>query len=234
MKLILRRRVSSAMRAFKIPETYESAAFDDRRERERLAARAASGERLRLHVGCGPRVLSGWVNIDLTYQPFSAYLEAYGGDRDGPELRGTREDFFAIDITRGVPLPDECVEVVFHEDFLEHLSQRDAVAFLAETRRVMVAGAVHRVNSPDLAASMREHSDFSRGLAGTYADEWDRWHHANIFTPAYLEEVARLVGYSRVELNRRDASISPLVVSELRPAPDSRSEHGNLFADLVK
>ena len=42
------------------------------------------------------------------------------------------------------------------------------------------------------------------------------------------------MGYSRVELNRRDASISPLVVSELRPAPDSRPEHGNLFADLVK
>lgn len=234
MKLILQRRARSALRAFKIPETYESAAFDDARERERLAARAASGEPLKLHVGCGPRVVKGWVNIDLAYQPFANYLEAYGADRDGPELRGTREEFFAIDVTRGLPLPDESVEVVFHEDFLEHLSQRDAVAFLAETRRAMLPGAVHRVNSPDMAASMREHSDFSRGLAGTYTDEWDRWHHVNIFTPAYLKEVARLVGYSRVELGGRDASISPLIPAELRPSPDSRSEDGNLFADLVR
>jgi hypothetical protein len=234
MKLVLTRRLRSALRGFEIPEIYESAAFDDRAERERLAARAASGERLRLHVGCGPRVLSGWVNIDLAYQPFSNYLEAYGEDRDGPELRGSREDFFAIDVTRGLPLPDESVEVVFHEDFLEHLSQRDAVVFLAETRRVMTQGAVHRVNSPDLAASMRERSDFSRGLAGTYTDEWDRWHHVNIFTPRYLEEMAKLVGYSRVELNARDASVSPLIVKELRPAPDSRSEDGNVFADLIK
>jgi hypothetical protein len=234
MKLILRRRLRSALRGFEIPETYESAAFDDESERQRLAARASSGEKLRLHVGCGPRVLAGWVNIDLAYQPFANYMEAYGVDHDGPERRGTREDFFAIDLRRGLPLPDGSVEVVFHEDFIEHLSQRDAIAFLAETRRVMVEGAVHRVNTPDLAASMRENSDFSRGLAGTYTEEWDRWHHLNIFTREYLEEVAALVGYSRVEANRRNASVSPLIPPELRPAPGNRPEDGNLFADLVK
>ena len=158
MKVILKRRLRGALRAFKVPESYEKAAYDDRRERERLAARAASGERLKLHLGCGPRVLAGWVNIDLAYQP--------GGtaDQGDPEPGGSREEFFAIDVTRGLPLPDDCVDVVFHEDFLEHLSQRDAVGFLAEARRVMVDGAVHRVNTPDLAASMRRHSDFSRGL----------------------------------------------------------------------
>ncbi len=188
---------------------------------------------MRLHVGCGPRVLAGWINIDLAYQPFENYLAAYGEDFDGPQARGTREDFFAIDLTRGLPLPDECAEIVFHEDFIEHLSQRDAVGFLAEARRVLVEGGVHRVNSPNLAASMRDHSDFARGLAGTYTDEWDRWHHHNIFTPRYLEEMALMVGYSRVALNGRDASISPLAVRELRPAGD-RPEDGNVFADLVR
>jgi hypothetical protein len=81
---------------------------------------------------------------------------------------------------------------------------------------------------------MRDHSDFSRGLAGTYTDEWDRWHHHNIFTPRYLEEVAAMVGYSRVAFNSRNASISPLVVKELRPTPGDRPEDGNIFADLVK
>lgn len=232
MKFLVRRRLRSALRGFRVPETYESAAFDDRGERERLADLARSGTPLRLHIGCGPRVLAGWVNIDLAYQPFTDYLQTYGDDPDG--TAGTREDFFAIDVTRGLPLPDRCAEVVFHEDFLEHLSQRDAVGFLAEARRVLMDGAVHRVNSPNLASSMRDHSDFTRGLAGTYTEEWDRWHHLNIFTPPYLEEVALMVGYSRVTFSERNGSISPLIVPELRPTPGDRPEDGNVFADLVR
>jgi hypothetical protein len=226
VKLILRRRIRSALRGFKVPETFESAAYDDSAGRERLAARAATGEILRLHLGCGPRVIPGWVNVDLAYQPTSDPPE-------GEEARGTEAEFYAIDATKGLPLPDGCVEVVFHEDFLEHISQRDAVALLAEVRRVLVDGGVHRVNSPNLASSMRDHSDFARGRAGTYLEEWDRWHHLNIFTPDYLRETALMVGYSRVELNGRDASISALVPRELRPGAD-RPEDGNLFADLIK
>ncbi|MEA2215003.1 MAG: hypothetical protein QOK19_564 [Solirubrobacteraceae bacterium] len=229
MKLILGRRVRSALRGFKVPETFESAAYDDAAGRERLTALAARKAPLRLHLGCGPRLIAGWVNIDLAYQPSA---DPPRGEGEGAP--GTAEDFYAIDVTRGLPLPDGCVEAVFHEDFLEHLSQRDAVAFLAEARRVLLPGAVHRVNSPDLAASMREYSDFARGLEGTYRDEWDRWHHVNVFTPRYLEEIALMVGYSRVDFNRRDGSVSELMPRELRPAPNSRREDGNLFADLVK
>lgn len=222
MKLVVRRRLRSALRGFKIPETHESAALvDDGRERERLAALAKSGTPLRLHIGCGPRVLAGWVNIDLlAYPPFPSGT--------------TREDFFAIDVTRGgLPLPDGCAEAVFHEDFIEHISQRDTVGFLAETHRVMVDGAVHRVNSPNLASSMRDHSNFTRGLAGTYTGEWDQWDHLNVLTPRYLEDLAAMVGYSRVEFNERNGSISPYVVDEIRPGGD-RPEDGNIFADLVK
>jgi hypothetical protein len=228
VKLILGRRIRSALRGFRVPETFESAAYDDAAERARLAARAAQGAPLRLHLGCGPRVIAGWVNIDLAYQP--SENPPLG---EGEAAPGTAEDFYAIDVTRGIPLPDACVEAVFHEDFLEHLSQRDAVAFLAEARRVLVAGGIHRVNSPNLAASMREHSDFARGRAGTYVDEWDRWHHLNIFTPGYLEEVALMVGYTSVDFNRRDGSRSELVPRELRPTPGNRPEDGNLFADLI-
>lgn len=228
MKLILGRRVRSALRGFKVPETFESAAYEDAAARERLAARASEGTPLRLHLGCGPRVIAGWANIDLAYQP--SENPPHG---EGETTPGTAEDFYAIDVTRGLPLPDGCVEAIFHEDFLEHLSQRDAVAFLAEARRVLRKGAIHRVNSPDLAASMREHSDFERGLAGTYRGEWDQWHHLNIFTPNYLEEIALMVGYNRVEFNRRDGSSSELIPRELRPSPGTRTEDGNLFADLI-
>ena len=229
MKLIPGRRARSALRGFKVPETFESAAYDDAAERGRLVVRARQGTPLRLHLGCGPRVIAGWVNIDLVYQPSGA--PPLG---EGEAGAGTAEEFYAIDVTRGLPLPDESTEMIFHEDFLEHLSQRDAVAFLAEARRVLVPGGTHRVNSPDLAASMRDHSDFARGRDGTYLDEWDHWHHLNIFTRRYLEEIATMVGYSSVNFNQRDGSSSELVPPELRPTPGDRPEDGNLFADLIR
>jgi hypothetical protein len=234
VKLVLARRARSAFRGFRIPETYESASLGDDDERARLRAVAERADRLRLHIGCGPRVLAGWVNIDLAFHPFEAHLGNYRDSHYGPDVRGSREEFFAIDVTRGLPLPDASVEVVFHEDFLEHLSQRDTVGFLAETRRVLIDGGVHRVNTPNLAASMRDHSNFERGFAGTYTDEWDRWHHANICTQRYLEELALMVGYSRVEFNGRDRSVSSQVPAEYRPDPSDRPEDGNVFADLIR
>jgi len=51
-------------------------------------------------------ILAGWVNIDLACQPVENYVESYGKDHDGPALRGMRADFFALDVTGGLPLPD--------------------------------------------------------------------------------------------------------------------------------
>lgn len=232
MRRLLGPRGTAAVAAFLAAGRDEGAPNDDA-ERQRLADAASAGAG-RLHVGCGPRVLKGWLNVDLAYEPFEAYLQHYGDDFYPPELRGGRSDFFAVDVTRGLPLPSASLDVVFHEDFFEHVSQRDAVGFLAETLRVLRSGGVHRVNTPDLIVSMQRHSSFERGYAGVFFDEWDRHRHLNVWTPAYLEELALLVGYSRVIISRRDASIAEGLPREYRPDPADRTEDGNIFADLVK
>jgi len=225
-----RKRLGSAIEAWRARPRPS-----DQPERERLASLGASSTKpLRLHVGCGPRVLAGWVNIDLAYEPFENYLQYYGDEFYPPGVRGGREDFFAIDITKGIPLPDNSVDVVFNEDFIEHLNQRDAVAFLAEVLRVLVDGGVHRINTPDLIESMRKHSNFARGHGGVYFTEWDQHTHLNIMTPSYLEELARLVGYSRFELSSRDQSCADGMPPEYRPDPADRPESGNIFADLIR
>jgi SAM-dependent methyltransferase len=224
-------RLTAASKAFIAPRAPRADPGIERRDRERLRARATVTP-LRLHIGCGPRVLKDWLNIDRAFEPYESYLEAYG-DFYRHEVRGTRDEFFAIDVTEGLPLPDRSVAVIFHEDFIEHLSQRDAAAFLAEAWRVLQPGGGHRINTPDLGASMRRHSDFSRGLAGTYVGEWDRQGHINVLTPAYLAELAAMTGYSRIEFGSRDQSIIPGLPSEYRPGPD-RDDNANIFADLIK
>jgi hypothetical protein len=181
--------------------------------------------------------LKGWVNIDLSFEPFEAYLQYYTDVHYPPEIRGTRGDLFVIDILQdGLPLPDNSVDLIFHEDFFEHLAEKQQVIFLAETLRVMKKGAVQRINTPNLKASMRDNSNFNKGKAGVFNGEWDYWHHFNVISPAILQELAVIVGYTQVIFNSKNKSIAadklPL---EYRPDEKNRpAADSNVFADLVK
>lgn len=193
------------------------------------------GYPVKLHFGSGPRVLKGWINIDLKYVHFVNYLQYYTDVFYPPEVRGGPQDFIAFDVTKcSLPLTDNSVEIVFHEDFIEHLSQKDQVLFLAETCRVLKPGAIHRVNTPNLLVSMRENADFSHGYDGVYVDEWEKHGHLNVLTPDVLKEMALMVGYSKVVFTGRDQSASKLLPREYRPDPHDRPENGNIFADLIK
>lgn len=81
----------------------------------------------RLHIGCGPQILKGWINIDNAQYP--------GVDR-------------VLDVTTGLPFED--VSFVFAEHFIEHLSYRDASALMRECRRVMRDDGVLRLSTPNL------------------------------------------------------------------------------------
>jgi hypothetical protein len=189
---------------------------------------------LKLHFGCGPRILKGWINIDLSYEPnYQNYN--YGQIYYPSKIRGKRDDLYLFNILEvGLPLPDDCVDVVFHEDFIEHLDQKEQFLFLAETLRVMKKGAIHRVNTPNLLPSLEKGSEFSKGLNGVNTGEWSRWGHKNVLTPAMLKEMATIVGYSRIIFSKRDRSLSKLIPLEYRPASDRLRKGGNIFADLIK
>jgi predicted SAM-dependent methyltransferase len=204
---------------------------------ERLKKVSESGSPVYLHFGCGPRVIKKWINIDLAFEPYEYYLQFYGDTYYPEEIRGNRQDLYEINILRdGIPLPDNSVDGIFHEDFFEHLVQRDQIIFLAETLRVMKSGSVHRINTPNLTASMRDYSDFTKGKDGVYVDEWNQWEHFSVINPGILEEMAKIVGYKEVKFTERDKSrISELLPKEYRPNPSDRpSKDANVFADLIK
>lgn len=82
---------------------------------------------MRLHLGCGPHNLDGWINIDN--QPYP------GVDR-------------VLDVREGLPF--ESVSLIFAEHFIEHLDYRAAAMLLRECRRVLCDEGVLRLSTPNL------------------------------------------------------------------------------------
>jgi len=82
-------------------------------------------ELLKVHVGCGPRLLPGWVNVDIDF-----------GDVD-LSAQDPGAKFLRTDVTASMPFHDATVDAVYSEDFFEHLDQRGQFYFLAECLRVM-------------------------------------------------------------------------------------------------
>lgn len=215
---------------------YRNKKEDAFRQKEcgRLVLSYKKYDKIKLHFGCGPRVLKGWINIDLSFTPFEEYLKYYTDEHYPKSIRGDKNDFYAINIlSTGLPLPDNSVDLIFHEDFLEHLDQKEQIIFLAETFRVLKPGSVHRINTPNLIISMRGHSDFKKGNSGVYVYEWNKYGHKNLLTPTYLSELSQIIGYSKLLFNSRNTSISKEIPKEYRPGND-RPEEGNIFADLIK
>jgi predicted SAM-dependent methyltransferase len=98
----------------------------------------------RIHLACGDRYLTGWINID--------------GPTSSPvDLR--------LDLRRKVPLPAHQAEMVFCEHFIEHLGYLETVmSFLTECRRLLKPDGVLRLSVPDggkyLEAYARDDRDF--------------------------------------------------------------------------
>ena len=219
-------------------------AYLDKRSKRLKHSLLSDIERLRalkpalLQFGCGSRIMSGWANIDIA-KPEVVMREIGNNNllydfhkKDG--VGGGRADYFQIDfIEAGIPLPDSSVSGIWHEDFIEHISQRDVFVFLAETLRVLKPGGVHRISTPDLKGSMLRHADFKLGKAGVYTNEWNKHGHINVFTPVYLEETARLIGYSKVTFADRNVSRLKPLPREWRPGPD-RLDSEQIFCDLIK
>src|SRR5262245_43358548 len=100
-----------------------------------LAARARRelASARRLHLGCGPNLLTGWANVDLR------------------SAAGVVE----LDLAHALPVADDSVELIYSEHFIEHLDRGDGERLLRECRRVLKPGGRIRISTPDLQAAAR-------------------------------------------------------------------------------
>jgi predicted SAM-dependent methyltransferase len=164
------------------------------RKLRRLAADRPS---VRLHLGCGPRLLPGWINIDI----------------------GLRADV-TLDLRRPIPLPDDSVDFVFTEDFIEHLPYAAGVAVLSECARLLHPGGVLRLATPDLARFAVAYTERSERALAWYRQEFPglvthaemfntgmrAWGHQFLYDEETMRGVLESLGFDvgRVEFGRSD------------------------------
>ena len=103
-----------------------------------------------LHLGCGPRHLPGWINIDLFPTiPMPDVL---------------------LDVEHPLMLKEGSVDYIFTEDLIEHLSLAGAKSLVRECARVLKPGGVLRIGTPDLQSFIRAYLDQSQGDLAFYKD----------------------------------------------------------------
>jgi predicted SAM-dependent methyltransferase len=115
----------------KITRTYK-----DNRERQKLLGIIENSKNVKLHLGCGTQYKSGWINIDSK----------------GVELPGSHETIVDIEwnLVKTLPIHDESVDFIFHDDFFEHLTYNEGPQLLKDHYNSLKIGGVLRVNQPDL------------------------------------------------------------------------------------
>ena len=207
------------------PETVLSVGKSTEGEIARFKAKVESlvarGEPVKIYCGCGPIPRRGFLNLDIKVMAREFGLEH-------------PDEYFLFpyaDMSWGIE--DNTVDYIFHEDFIEHISQLQQIQFLTEALRVLKPGCYHRVNTPNLLAAMKRHSDFSKGYSGVYTGEL-QWGHVCLFTPASLKEVAEMVGYREVVFTTKSHGVSPYAEADVRPVADRDPIIGNIYADLQK
>jgi predicted SAM-dependent methyltransferase len=99
---------------------------------------AASPEPIRVHLGCGPVYLDGWLNLDIE--------------------RGSRADI-RVDLRFGLPLPGESTSYVFSEHVFEHLELLDGKQLLRDICRSLAPSGVLRIAMPDLASLVERYEN---------------------------------------------------------------------------
>jgi predicted SAM-dependent methyltransferase len=98
-----------------------------------------------LDIGCGPNISPNFCNLDYGWHP-------------GVDV--------CWDVTRGLPFLDEYGGGIFSEHMLEHIAFSNALALLAECRRILRAGGTLRVVVPDGGLYL---SEYAKHIAGSSA-----------------------------------------------------------------
>lgn len=130
-----------------------------------LTSQCGSGEGLRVNVGCGREIVPGWVNLDkspsvlLARLPWLRWTLAKLGVLGPEQAMGMPRGAVHADAARRLPLEDESATDVYSSHMIEHMARWQAEAFLSECHRILVAGGLLRIVTPDLRQMARAYVD---------------------------------------------------------------------------
>ena len=159
------------------------------RRRRLRAAQASTG--LLLDVGARSSHLPGWISLDI--------------DPDEETIR--------VDASKPWPFPDGCARAVRAEHMIEHLSWDEAAFCAGEMARVLEAGGLCRICTPDLEGISRAYLDRDPRVLdvhrehGYEAPTWAHlpnnylrmWGHRFLFDFDALRSLLERAGFQEIE-----------------------------------
>jgi SAM-dependent methyltransferase len=126
----------------------------------------------KLHIGCGPEVIEGWMNIDKSP---SVFLSRAPRIRSllfrlrlltSEQAQGFPPGAYHADVTKRIPVDDSSVSLIYTSHMIEHLSRWACVNFVRECRRVLRPGGILRIATPDLEQLVREYLEQTSPILG--------------------------------------------------------------------
>lgn len=166
----------------------------------------------KIHYACYKTYLDGWLNVDIL--------------KSGPP------NYMYVNLVTKHPFEDNYFRFAFSEDFIEHIEQADAIAFLSEVFRTLKSGGVFRLSSPNLEAVLDEHyvgGDFDtliKAKDGAY-----NWHgHRHFFTKESLVTIAGHIGFRVKFVQMRQSEHRELAELDTRIGQANM----NVIAELTK
>ena len=138
---------------------------------------------VKLHLGCGPKYIPGFLHIDVI---------------DGEHIHHQGS-------ICELPFAEKSVELIYAAHVLEHFGRWEIQKVLEEWYRVLIPGGVLRIAVPDFAQCVKLYyeqglKDGLSGLVGLISggqrNEYD--YHKMIFDEPFLSEAFRLVGFREV------------------------------------
>jgi len=140
---------------------------------------------IRLHIGCGTRVIPGFKNVDIQEFPHVDHIAS-----------AENLNFAA----------DTSIDLIYSSHVLEHYGRTEFMAVLREWYRVLKIGGVLRISVPDFQACAKLYYEngLENGLSGLIGlicggqrDEYD--FHKMIFDEPFLTKALYDVGFKTVQ-----------------------------------
>ena len=100
-----------------------------------------SGEKLMLNIGCGTDYKDDWINIDNN------------SDNNIEKLD------LNWDLRCALPFPDNSVDFIYNEHFLEHLTVEEGIRAVKDFMRILKPNGILRIAMPDLKNTVAMYLD---------------------------------------------------------------------------